>query len=65
MDRLDGFITAALVAAAMNANVWDQGEAIEALLAARRVVDPAVLAEPETDLTRLVGADPDGGSDTP
>ena len=39
-----------VVAAAMNANVWDQSEAIEVLLAARRGVDPAVLADLGTDL---------------
>ena len=49
----------------MNANVWDQGDSIEALLAARRIVDPAVLAEPETDLADLVRGDQDGGSVMP
>jgi 3-phenylpropionate/trans-cinnamate dioxygenase ferredoxin reductase component len=41
--------------AAMNANVWDQGEAIEALLMARPVVDPAALADPETELGGFAG----------
>jgi 3-phenylpropionate/trans-cinnamate dioxygenase ferredoxin reductase subunit len=45
-----------VVAAAMNANVWDQGDAIEALLAARRPVDPAALADPDVDLGDLAGA---------
>jgi 3-phenylpropionate/trans-cinnamate dioxygenase ferredoxin reductase subunit len=40
----------------MNANVWDQGDSIEALLAARRPVDPAALADPGTDLGELAGA---------
>src|SRR6516164_5566106 len=52
-----------IVAAAMNANVWDQGDAIEALLAARRGVDPAALADPGTDLAGLAGGNSD--SDTP
>ena len=38
------------VAAAMNANVWDAGESIEALLQAGRPVTPARLADPEVDL---------------
>jgi 3-phenylpropionate/trans-cinnamate dioxygenase ferredoxin reductase component len=45
-----------VVAAAMNANVWDQGDAIEGLLAAKPVVDPAALADPGTDLADLVGS---------
>jgi hypothetical protein len=44
----------------MNANVWDQGDAIEALLAARRNVDPAALADPGTDLAGLAGPAGDG-----
>jgi 3-phenylpropionate/trans-cinnamate dioxygenase ferredoxin reductase subunit len=40
----------------MNANVWDQGDAIEALLTARRPVDPAALADPDVDLGDLAGA---------
>jgi 3-phenylpropionate/trans-cinnamate dioxygenase ferredoxin reductase subunit len=48
-----------VVAAAMNANVWDQGDNIEALLAARRPVDLAALADPGTDLAVLAAA---GGS---
>jgi 3-phenylpropionate/trans-cinnamate dioxygenase ferredoxin reductase component len=42
-----------VVAAAMNANVWDQGDAVEALLSARRPVDLAGLADPDTDLSEL------------
>jgi 3-phenylpropionate/trans-cinnamate dioxygenase ferredoxin reductase subunit len=45
-----------VVTAAMNANVWDQGDAIEALLAARRPVDAADLADPDVDLVDLAGA---------
>jgi 3-phenylpropionate/trans-cinnamate dioxygenase ferredoxin reductase subunit len=41
------------VAAAMNTNVWGQGEAIEALIRARRPIDPARLADPGTDLEGL------------
>jgi 3-phenylpropionate/trans-cinnamate dioxygenase ferredoxin reductase subunit len=48
-----------VVAAGMNANVWDQGDAIEALLRARAVVDPNALADPGTDLAVLAG----GGTD--
>ncbi|HVX23585.1 MAG TPA: FAD-dependent oxidoreductase [Acidimicrobiales bacterium] len=44
------------VAAAMNANVWDAGDAIEALLAAAHPVDPDRLADPEVDLDDLVGS---------
>jgi 3-phenylpropionate/trans-cinnamate dioxygenase ferredoxin reductase subunit len=44
-----------VVAAGMNANVWDQGDAIEALLRARAVVDPNALADPDTDLSVLAG----------
>jgi 3-phenylpropionate/trans-cinnamate dioxygenase ferredoxin reductase subunit len=41
------------VAAAMNANIWDAGDAIEALLQTDRVVDPARLADPDLDLGDL------------
>jgi hypothetical protein len=44
--------------AAMNANIWDQTDAIEALLAARRPVDVAALADSGTDLGELAGTDP-------
>jgi 3-phenylpropionate/trans-cinnamate dioxygenase ferredoxin reductase subunit len=47
-----------VVLAGMNANVWDQGDAIEALLAARATVDPAALADPDTDLADLTAAPP-------
>jgi 3-phenylpropionate/trans-cinnamate dioxygenase ferredoxin reductase subunit len=49
-----------VVMAAMNANVWDQGDAIDALLAARCSVDPAALADPGIDLAGLAG--PAGGN---
>jgi 3-phenylpropionate/trans-cinnamate dioxygenase ferredoxin reductase subunit len=45
-----------VVTAAMNANVWDQGATIEALLAARHPIDTAALADPDTDLGELAGA---------
>lgn len=45
-----------VVAAAMNANIWDQGDAIEALVRERPAVDPAALADPDTDLAALAGA---------
>jgi 3-phenylpropionate/trans-cinnamate dioxygenase ferredoxin reductase subunit len=41
------------VEAAMNTNVWGQGEAIEAMIRARRRIDPARLADPGTDLEGL------------
>jgi 3-phenylpropionate/trans-cinnamate dioxygenase ferredoxin reductase subunit len=42
------------VLAAMNANVWDAGEALEALVRRRAAVDPERLADPGTDLAGLV-----------
>ncbi|MGH9043300.1 MAG: NAD(P)/FAD-dependent oxidoreductase [Acidimicrobiales bacterium] len=39
--------------AAMNVNIWDQGDAIEALLKAERPVDPAKLADPAVDLSEV------------
>jgi len=42
------------IVAAMNANVWDAGEAIEALLSAERPVDPSRLADLDIDLAELV-----------
>jgi 3-phenylpropionate/trans-cinnamate dioxygenase ferredoxin reductase component len=39
------------VCAAMNANVWDEGDALDALVRSRPVVDPARLADPETKLS--------------
>jgi 3-phenylpropionate/trans-cinnamate dioxygenase ferredoxin reductase subunit len=38
------------VVAALNANIWDQGEALEALIAGRRPVEPSKLADPDIDL---------------
>lgn len=38
------------VLAAMNANIWDAGDAIEAMLASGRRVDPTLLRDPEVDL---------------
>ena len=44
------------VMAAMNANVWDAGDAIEALLQAGRPVAPARLADPDVDLADLAAS---------
>jgi 3-phenylpropionate/trans-cinnamate dioxygenase ferredoxin reductase component len=44
-----------IVAAAMNANVWDQGDVLDALVRAYRPVDPGRLADPTVDLADLVG----------
>ena len=43
------------VLAAMNANVWDAGDALEALVRNRRSVDPAALADTSSDLNVLAG----------
>jgi len=43
------------VAAAMNANVWDTGDVIEALLRVDRPIDQALLADPDVDLARFTG----------
>ncbi|MDA8358875.1 MAG: FAD-dependent oxidoreductase [Actinomycetota bacterium] len=48
------------VAAAMNANVWDAGDAIEALVRAAQPVDRARLADPDVDLAGLARS-PDAG----
>ena len=42
--------------AAMNANIWDAGEAIEALLRSGARPDPVLLADPEVPLVELAGA---------
>lgn len=47
------WIRAGRAVAAMNANVWDAGEAIEALLAAGVPVDRRRLADPDVDLAEL------------
>jgi 3-phenylpropionate/trans-cinnamate dioxygenase ferredoxin reductase subunit len=41
------------VCAAMNANVWDEGDALELLVRTRPVVDPARLVDPETKLSDI------------
>ena len=41
------------VAAAMNAGIWDAGDALEALLRAARPIDAASLADPDNDLADL------------
>lgn len=43
------------VAAAMNGNIWDAGDAIEALLVAGRPVDPSRLMDPDVDLNEFAG----------
>jgi 3-phenylpropionate/trans-cinnamate dioxygenase ferredoxin reductase subunit len=43
------------VVAAMNANVWDQGENLEALILSGAVVDKANLADPDHDLALIAG----------
>ena len=43
--------------AAMNVNVWDQGDVLEALVRAGRPVDARRLADPDTALDRLAPAD--------
>jgi 3-phenylpropionate/trans-cinnamate dioxygenase ferredoxin reductase subunit len=48
------WLRAERVTAAMNANVWDQGDSIEALVASDARVDPALLADPDVDLATLV-----------
>ncbi len=42
------------VLAAMNANIWDQGDALDALLHSRATPSPAHLADPTVDLADLV-----------
>lgn len=42
------------VVAGMNANIWDVAKPIEALIRARAVVDPAVLADPSVPLDELL-----------
>jgi 3-phenylpropionate/trans-cinnamate dioxygenase ferredoxin reductase subunit len=44
------------VVAAMNANIWDQGEALEALILSGVEVDKARLADPDQELTPLTAA---------
>lgn len=44
------WLAGARVVAAMNVNVWDQGEAVEALLRRRGDVDPVRLADPAVPL---------------
>jgi len=43
------------VLAAMNANIWDAGEALEALVRERPEVDPARLGDPDVELSALGG----------
>lgn len=48
------WLQAGRVLAAMNANVWDQGDALEAIVRARPAAEPAALADAGTDLSTLV-----------
>ena len=41
------------VVAAMNADIWDQGENIEALISTKGVVDPQRLADSSVDLAEV------------
>ena len=50
------WIGAGRVLAAMNANVWDFGDALEALVRNRMSIDPAILADTSSDLNALAGA---------
>ncbi len=44
------------VLAAMNVNLWDDGDALQALVAAHRPVDPVALADPAVPLERLLAS---------
>lgn len=46
------------VVATLNANVWGQADALDALLGSRATPDPQRLADPEVDLADLVEVDP-------
>lgn len=46
------------VAAAMNANVWDQGDALEAMVLSGQKVDEEQLRDPAVDLGALAGRSP-------
>jgi 3-phenylpropionate/trans-cinnamate dioxygenase ferredoxin reductase subunit len=46
------------VVAAMNANIWDQGETLEALIVSGAQVDKASLADPDHDLASIAGSPP-------
>jgi 3-phenylpropionate/trans-cinnamate dioxygenase ferredoxin reductase subunit len=45
-----------VVQAAMNVNIWDAGDALEALIRSRLPVDPATLADPGTPLEQVAAA---------
>jgi 3-phenylpropionate/trans-cinnamate dioxygenase ferredoxin reductase subunit len=44
------------VLAGMNANVWDQGDAITSVIESGLSIDPGALADPGVDLAGLAGA---------
>ncbi|HTV10653.1 MAG TPA: FAD-dependent oxidoreductase [Acidimicrobiales bacterium] len=46
------------VVAAMNSNIWDAGDKLEALVRTRQIVDPDGLADTSTDLSDLVTSEP-------
>jgi 3-phenylpropionate/trans-cinnamate dioxygenase ferredoxin reductase subunit len=47
------WLDAGVPVAGMNVNVWDVADPIAALVAAKRPVDPAQLANPDIDLSTL------------
>jgi 3-phenylpropionate/trans-cinnamate dioxygenase ferredoxin reductase subunit len=49
------WLESGVVRAAMNVNVWDQGEALERLLLTRANPSPAALADLDTELAELAG----------
>ncbi|MGH9096469.1 MAG: oxidoreductase C-terminal domain-containing protein, partial [Acidimicrobiales bacterium] len=49
------WLDAGVPVAGMNVNVWEVAEPIAALVAAKRPIDPARLADPAIDLASLVG----------
>lgn len=53
------WLRAGRVVAGMNANVWDAGEAVYALLRSGAPVSPGQLADPDVDLAGLAAGSPD------
>lgn len=53
------WLRAGRVVAGMNANVWDAGEAVYALLRSGAPVSPGQLADPDVDLAGLAASGPD------
>ena len=48
------WLDAGVPVAGMNVNVWDVGDPIADLVAAKRPVDPARLSDPDVDLASLL-----------